>query len=98
MNDLLKQAVSLSLLEKCIAAVVGVFVIHATFRLLEQILPRRFGRPTWIESSKGVFTFIFPSICLLGGQLCPLDIITVQLVTIIEFKQPDRIHRVRRTP
>ena len=44
MNDLLRQVVSLSLLGKCVAAVVGILFIHATFRVLEQTLPRRFGR------------------------------------------------------
>ena len=44
MNDLFKQAVSLSLLGKCVAAVVGILFIHGTFRVLEQTLPRRFGR------------------------------------------------------
>lgn len=44
MNDLWKQAVSLSLLGKCIAAVVGILVIHTAFHVLEQKLPRRFGR------------------------------------------------------
>jgi hypothetical protein len=44
MHDLLKQAVSLSFLEKCVAAVIGILCIHATFRVLEQTLPRRFGR------------------------------------------------------
>jgi small-conductance mechanosensitive channel len=44
MNDLLKEAVSLTLFAKCIAAVVGILLIHATFRVLEQTLPRRFGR------------------------------------------------------
>src|SRR5580658_9747075 len=44
MNDLFRQAVSLSLFAKCLAAVVGILLIHATFRLLEQVLPRRFGR------------------------------------------------------
>jgi small-conductance mechanosensitive channel len=43
MNDLLKHAVALSLLGKCIAAVVGILIIHASFRVLEQTLPRRFG-------------------------------------------------------
>ncbi len=43
MNDLLKQAVSLSLLGKCIAALVGILVIYTSFRVLEQTLPRRFG-------------------------------------------------------
>ena len=44
MTDLFKDAVSLSLFTKCVAAVVGILLIHATFRLLEQVLPRRFGR------------------------------------------------------
>src|SRR6202050_3748367 len=44
MNDLLRQAVSLSLSVKCVAAAVGILIIHATFRVLEQTLPRRFGR------------------------------------------------------
>jgi small-conductance mechanosensitive channel len=44
MNDLLRQTVSLSLSGKCVAAGVGILVIHATFRVLEQTLPRRFGR------------------------------------------------------
>ncbi len=44
MNDLLKQAVSLSLLGKCIAAVVGILIIHTAFRVLEQTVPRRFGQ------------------------------------------------------
>ncbi len=44
MNDLWRHAVSLSVLGKCIAAVVGILLIHATFRVLEQTLPQRFGR------------------------------------------------------
>jgi len=44
MNDLLKQAFSLSLVGKCIAAAVGILIIHGTFRVLEETLPRRFGR------------------------------------------------------
>ena len=44
MNDLFRQAVSPSLLEKCVAAVVGILLIHAAFRLLEKALPRRFGQ------------------------------------------------------
>src|SRR6202049_477223 len=44
LGDLLRQAGSLSLLGKCVAAVVGILFIHATFRVLEQTLPRRFGR------------------------------------------------------
>jgi len=44
MNDLLRQILSLSLFGKCVAAGVGILIIHATFRVLEQTLPRRFGR------------------------------------------------------
>jgi len=44
MNDLFKHAVSLSLLWKCVAAVVGILFIQGTFRVLEKTLPRRFGR------------------------------------------------------
>jgi small-conductance mechanosensitive channel len=44
MNDLFKQAASLSLFWKCLAAVVGILLIHITFQLLEQTLPRRFGQ------------------------------------------------------
>jgi small-conductance mechanosensitive channel len=44
MNDFIKEAVSLSLVGKCVAAVVGILFIHVTFQVLEQTLPRRFGR------------------------------------------------------
>src|ERR1700721_2616386 len=44
MPYLLKQAVSLSFLDKCVAAIIGIRCIHAVFRVLEQTLPRRFGR------------------------------------------------------
>src|SRR6202041_1686242 len=44
MHNLLKLAVSLSFLEKCVAAVIGILCIHPTFRVLEQTLPSRFGR------------------------------------------------------
>src|ERR1700736_4857798 len=44
MDGLLKQAMSLSLVGKCVAAAIGILFIHATFRVLEQTLPRRFGR------------------------------------------------------
>jgi small-conductance mechanosensitive channel len=43
-NELLKETMSLSLLGKCIAAIVGILLIHAGFRVLEQTLPRHFGR------------------------------------------------------
>jgi small-conductance mechanosensitive channel len=44
MNELLNHVMSLSLVEKCLAAVVGILIIHAAFRVLEQTLPRRFGK------------------------------------------------------
>src|ERR1700693_4737315 len=44
MHDLLKQAVSLSFLGKCVAAVIGIVLIHASFRVLEKTLPQRFGQ------------------------------------------------------
>jgi small-conductance mechanosensitive channel len=44
MNELFRQAISLPLFWKCVAAVVGILLIQATFRLLEQRLPRRFGQ------------------------------------------------------
>ena len=44
MTDLFRQAASLSLFAKCLAGVLGILLIHATFRVLEQALPRRFGR------------------------------------------------------
>ena len=44
MNEILKQAMSLGLVEKCVAAIIGILIIHAAFRVLEQTLPRRFGR------------------------------------------------------
>src|SRR5271155_1067384 len=44
MNDLLEHFASLSLVSKCVAAVIGIFLIHSTFRLLEKALPRRFGQ------------------------------------------------------
>src|ERR1700678_3358117 len=44
MNGFVKELISLSLVGKGIAAVVGVLFIHATFRVLERSLPRRFGR------------------------------------------------------
>ena len=44
MEGFLKEVMSLSLAGKCVAALVGILLIHATFRVLEQTLPRRFGR------------------------------------------------------
>jgi small-conductance mechanosensitive channel len=44
MNDLYRQTVSLSFFAKGAAAIVGVLIIHAAFRVLEKTLPPRFGR------------------------------------------------------
>src|ERR1700734_3318435 len=44
MNDLYRQAVSLSFFAKGPAATAGVLIIHAAFRVLEKKLPQRFGR------------------------------------------------------
>ena len=55
MNDFIKEAVSLSLVGKCVAAVVEILFIHATFRVLEQTLPRRFGRA---DARYGVRRFV----------------------------------------
>ena len=44
MNEFLKQTMDLSLLGKCVAAIIGILVIHAGFRLLERTLPRHFGQ------------------------------------------------------
>jgi small-conductance mechanosensitive channel len=44
MNDLYRQAASLSFFAKGAAATVGVLIIHAAFRVLEKTLPQRFGR------------------------------------------------------
>src|SRR6202030_3946830 len=43
MNGLLQQAGSLSLIAKCVAAVIGIVFIYGTFRVLERNLPQRFG-------------------------------------------------------
>src|SRR5271163_3599591 len=44
MNELFKQAMSLGLVGKCVAAIIGILLIHGGFHLLEQTLPRHFGR------------------------------------------------------
>ena len=44
MDGFVKQVMSLSLLGKCVAALVGILIIHFGFRLLEQTVPRHFGR------------------------------------------------------
>src|SRR5260370_4348571 len=43
MSDLFRQAVSLSLLGKCVAAVVGILLIHGKCRMVEKALRRWFG-------------------------------------------------------
>jgi small-conductance mechanosensitive channel len=44
MNEFVRQAGALSLFGKCVAAIAGILIIHATFHVLERTLPRRFGR------------------------------------------------------
>src|SRR6202044_2923901 len=44
MNELFRHMDSLSLFTKCIAAVVGILVIHGAFHLLERTVPQRFGK------------------------------------------------------
>ncbi len=44
MDGFLKEAMSLSLFGKCVAALIGVLIIHTGFRLLERTVPRHFGR------------------------------------------------------
>ena len=44
MNELLHDSVSLPIFEKCLAALVGIVVIHVIFRVLERTLPLRFGQ------------------------------------------------------
>jgi small-conductance mechanosensitive channel len=44
MNDLFQHSVSLSLFAKCLAALVGILIIHAIFHVLERTLPLRFGQ------------------------------------------------------
>ena len=44
MHDVIKEIASLSLFGKCVAAVVGILLIHAVFHMLKRALPRRFGR------------------------------------------------------
>ena len=70
MNDLFRQAVSLSLFAKCLAAVVGILIIHATFRVLEKALPRRFGRAdARYKARKFVVFFGYLTILLFLGIL-----------------------------
>lgn len=44
MNDLFKQVVTLSFFGKCVAALVGILIIHTGFRILEQTLPQHFDK------------------------------------------------------
>jgi small-conductance mechanosensitive channel len=44
MSELFKQTMSLGLVGKCVAAILGILLIHGAFHLLEQTLPRHFGR------------------------------------------------------
>src|SRR4029077_1204323 len=70
MDGLLKQAMSLSLVGKCVAAAVGILLIHATFRVLEQTLPRRFGRANSRYKVRKFVVFVgYLSIVLFLGVL-----------------------------
>jgi small-conductance mechanosensitive channel len=64
MNDLLQHSVSLSLFAKCLAALIGILIIHALFRVLERTLPLRFGKA---DSRYKVRKFI-----VFAGYLCIL--------------------------
>jgi small-conductance mechanosensitive channel len=44
MIDLLHDSVSLPIFAKCLAALVGILLIHAIFQVLERTLPLRFGQ------------------------------------------------------
>src|SRR6516225_7977286 len=43
-NGILSQTSSLSLLNKSVAAIIGIAAIYLTFRVLERTLPQRFGQ------------------------------------------------------
>src|SRR5271156_1125238 len=57
MNELFKQAMSLGLVEKCVAAIIGILIIHGAFRLLERTLPRQFGQVDARYKVRKVVTF-----------------------------------------
>jgi small-conductance mechanosensitive channel len=57
MNELFRQAMSLGLVEKCVAAIIGILIIHGAFRLLERTLPRQFGQVDARYKVRKVVTF-----------------------------------------
>lgn len=57
MNELFRQAMSLGLVEKCVAAIIGILIIHGAFRLLERTLPRKFGQVDARYKVRKVVTF-----------------------------------------
>lgn len=48
---------SLGLVEKCVAAIIGILIIHGAFRLLERTLPRKFGQVDARYKVRKVVTF-----------------------------------------
>lgn len=57
MSELFKQAMALGLVEKCVAAIIGILIIHGGFRLLERTLPRQFGQVNARYKVRKVVTF-----------------------------------------
>jgi small-conductance mechanosensitive channel len=69
MNELLHASISLPILEKCLAALIGIVVIHAIFRVLERTLPRRFGQ---VDERYKVRKFI-----VFAGYVCILFFLAI---------------------
>jgi small-conductance mechanosensitive channel len=69
MNDLLHDSISLPIFEKCLAALIGIAVIHAIFRVLERTLPLRFGR---VDERYKVRKFI-----VFAGYVCILFFLAI---------------------
>src|SRR5580698_7983326 len=57
MSELFKQAMALGLVEKCVAAIIGILIIHGGFRLLERTFPRQFGQVNARYKVRKVVTF-----------------------------------------
>jgi small-conductance mechanosensitive channel len=64
MNELLHESVSLPIFAKCLAALVGILIIHGLFHLLERTLPLRFGQ---VDARYKVRKFI-----VFAGYVCIL--------------------------
>jgi hypothetical protein len=69
MNELLHDSVSLPIFEKCLAALVGILVIHAIFHLLERKLPLRFGQ---VDARYKVRKFV-----VFAGYVCILFFLAI---------------------